>query len=1189
MRNYKLSKILRITLVATLVVLTALLIWGIVLFVIGLNIQWWAKAMILTCFAATLIAIVLLRKLWIKRREMKFVEGIVGTDMPGNISALDDASQELRRRFKEAVSTLKKSHLKGKGNPLYVLPWYLMVGRSGAGKSTAIKSARLPSPFGDINRISGIEGTRNCDWWFFDDSVVIDIAGRYSVHRNENLDKHEWLTFLEHLVKYRKKEPLNGVIVTVEADHLLQGDLEKIEEEGRSIRKRIDEVMNVMGAKFPIYLLVTKCDLVYGMNRYCHLLSEDAAKQAMGWMNHDGETDITVIVDNTITNLVNKLKDIRLILVNKEEVGRKHYLDPEVLLFPDEMTRLGKGLQVFCNGAFKDNPFQELSPLRGIYFCSGEQTGVPVTSSAGAFSNLGSQELPGTGNGFFLHDFFAKILPADRPLYSMTRQAREWHRLTHNLWLTGFVTAVLIFCILLTHSWNENKAAVNTLSPEYKQTILFKNDLVTDIGIMSEFGQQIKKIEQINKTWKTPRLGLKASLTLEKDLKKRYCARFYEHFDADINIKIESLIANGGWEQNDFEPAMRYLPFIVRRINLLNAKFKGSDQKQLAAMPDPDYVLMLTSQDNKPLNPDVLKRYKDAYLNYLIWQKDVEVLNKTLSGMQRLLGNYFNEDKVNLRWLANWANVNLRGKALTMNTIWRGRESDSELSFIAPAFRSEGRKLIGKFVTEELELAVGDNLKVIQPKEHFVTWYQDAYYGAWMQFCLDFVKGKSLFKNTDEQSRIIERLSSTNNPYMDLIETMEKELFPLPADNSWPSLELVPEIEKKYGGWLEHLQLLGLIRQAAQSDAVTDNPAMDRLGNKLSGKTRFAIMLAGDAMDKSKLTTGKEAFKRYQEALQLFSGIASSKAYAYQVARGGFEDNPAEAQSPLFSALKAMKDLREILDEKEPINSEDNKDPFWCLLEEPVNEVWEYCVEQAGSHLQDLWDQNVTVKIQGVSDRQRMTSIMFGNKGCVNNYMNTDAKMFLGQNSTRGYYPKQLNGAEVPFTKDFFHFLKKGKRWDAATSKGTAGQSQSVTIIAYPTDVNAEARIRPYMTRLVLEGAEGPSELENRQYPIEGVFHWNASSSGDVALEIVFENITLRRNYRGYCAFGKFLREFAKGRKVFKPKDFPSHAAELEMMGIEEIEVVYNLQGSQIRPIIRLLETAPGQPPRQIIASLNNG
>ena len=134
MYKFKFSKVLKSVFLIALIVLCVLLTWALVLYVLGLDFPWWVKAMILTCLSASLIVAVLLRKLWLKRREMKFVEGIIGTDdMPGNISALGDASRELRRRFKEAVSTLKESDLRKKGNPLYALPWYLIVGKSGAG------------------------------------------------------------------------------------------------------------------------------------------------------------------------------------------------------------------------------------------------------------------------------------------------------------------------------------------------------------------------------------------------------------------------------------------------------------------------------------------------------------------------------------------------------------------------------------------------------------------------------------------------------------------------------------------------------------------------------------------------------------------------------------------------------------------------------------------------------------------------------------------------------------------------------------------------------------------------------------------------------------------------------------------------------------------------------------------------
>ena len=116
---------------------------------------------------------------------------------------------------------------------------------------------------------SGISGTRNCDWWFFEQAVLIDTAGRYAIRVDEEKDKEEWQKFLSLLAKYRKKEPLNGLIVTVSADSLNDRNAENLERYGRDIRKRVDELTRVLGAKFPVYVMVTKCDLIQGMTQFC--------------------------------------------------------------------------------------------------------------------------------------------------------------------------------------------------------------------------------------------------------------------------------------------------------------------------------------------------------------------------------------------------------------------------------------------------------------------------------------------------------------------------------------------------------------------------------------------------------------------------------------------------------------------------------------------------------------------------------------------------------------------------------------------------------------------------------------------------------------------------------------------------------------------------------------------------------
>ncbi len=1188
MYKFKLAKLLKMLLVTALVVLCLLVAWSLLIYVLGMDLQWWGKAMILVSLAGSILIVILLRKMIQKRREMKFVDGIIGPDeMPGNISALDDASRELRRRFKQAITTLKKSDLKRKGNPLYVLPWYLMVGRSGAGKSTAVKSARLPSPFGDINRVAGIEGTRNCDWWFFDDSVVIDIAGRYSIHRNEKLDKKEWRAFLEHMVKYRKKEPLNGVIVTVEADQLLEGHLEKIEDEGRTIRKRIDEITGVMGAKFPVYLLVTKSDLIYGINRYFGLLSESSNSQAMGLMNHDGETDISVFVNRTIDTVTEKLKDIRLLLANQDQVKDRYYLEPEVLLFPTEFARLREGLVAFCKGAFKENPFQELPFLRGIYFCSGRQEGHPVNSEANGLGRISTPELPGTGNGFFLHDFFAKILPSDRSLYSMTRTARQWNRLTHNLWLTAFVTIVMVCCILLTYSWNENKAMINLVSPAYKKTVLFDDDPVGDISLMADFSREINTVEARNKNWKIPRLGLNASLKLERILKQRYCERFRDHFDASINGRIERTIANGGWAKDGDATAARYIPFVVRRINMIRARFDGAGAEKLAELPSPNFAMMMIDGKDLPsLEQEVTDRYKYAYINYLMWQKDVETLNASLVGLQRLLQNYFQDNQGDLRWLTAWADADLPDQAVTLNQFWYSNAQDSELASIRPAFTVEGRKRIGDFVSNELEKAVEQSLWIVKPKEEFAAWYKNEYFNAWSEFATNFSTAKSLFPQPEQWAAAVERFTRDDSPYLALLKRMEKQLA-MTGETSWPIIKPDREQDQRLAGWLDQIKNFGIIRNAVAGDKAADNKAAEKLSRRVGHKTRLAAELVKAGMAESKLAKGKQAYQRYRDALAGFNGITESRSRAYSVARAGFEDDPADAKSPLLAAQKAVKNLKKTIYGDNPPLPGAEQNPFWHLITEPVDMLWQFSVRRAGEHLQYLWDREVMVKIEGVYDRHQLVSLLFGDQGVADKFNNNHAGPFVSRSSGRGYRSRKLNNCAIPFRNSYFAFIRKGKRWNA----GSGGQAkpQAITVAAFPTDVNIEARVKPHMTRLVLESVDGRTILENRQYPVEKKFTWSPSRSGDVRLEIMIGDITLVRNYTGYCAFGKFLKDFQGGNRTFTVSDFPEYRNEFARLGVREIEVIYQFTAGQTAPIIRQLVTAPNRPPARVISGARTG
>ncbi len=153
---------------------------------------------------SSVLLILLIRAVWQRWREKRFINGLLEEDAETAAATDKQLAEELSRHWKEAMGDLKKSNLKNLGNPLYVLPWYMIIGEHGSGKTTALKNSGLTSTFASPQAV-GMEGTRNCDWWFFEQSIIIDTAGRYALHQDEAADRDEWRIFLSQLARYRKK------------------------------------------------------------------------------------------------------------------------------------------------------------------------------------------------------------------------------------------------------------------------------------------------------------------------------------------------------------------------------------------------------------------------------------------------------------------------------------------------------------------------------------------------------------------------------------------------------------------------------------------------------------------------------------------------------------------------------------------------------------------------------------------------------------------------------------------------------------------------------------------------------------------------------------------------------------------------------------------------------------------------
>ena len=162
----------------------------------------------------------------------------------------------------------------------------MLIGPPGAGKTTALVNSGLKFPLSrgaTPAAVAGVGGTRYCDWWFTEDAVLIDTAGRYTTQDSDaKADQQSWFAFLDLLKKNRPRQPINGVLVAISLEDLMIMSPAEINAHANAIRARLLELHDRLKVDFPVYALFTKADLVAGFMEFFAGLGENGRKQVWG-------------------------------------------------------------------------------------------------------------------------------------------------------------------------------------------------------------------------------------------------------------------------------------------------------------------------------------------------------------------------------------------------------------------------------------------------------------------------------------------------------------------------------------------------------------------------------------------------------------------------------------------------------------------------------------------------------------------------------------------------------------------------------------------------------------------------------------------------------------------------------------------------------------------------------------------
>lgn len=403
-----------------------------------------------------------LRHVLTRRANAKLINSMLANDelvsMGGDMSA--DEVELIRERFESALKTLRDNPVEGSGskNYLFELPWYIIIGPPGTGKTTILRNSGLDFPLaeGGHEAIQGVGGTRNCDWWISNEAVMIDTAGRYTTQDvNQGIDSAAWGGFLELLLKHRQRRPINGVLLAVSIEEVALASEAERKRQAEILRQRLRELHRAFGLRLPVYLMFTKCDLIAGFDEYFDTLREAERQQVWG-VTFPYDSQQVTVGPTFEAGFVDLVARIERHLPEKLAEERNNGRRCRIFGFPHEFGSLGNVLRDFVTDVFRGTRYEAQPLLRGVYFTSGTQEGTPFDRLLGAmgrsFSLAASQQpaLSGQSKAYFIKKLLTDIVFPEQNLVGKNRRLERRLAAVYG----GALAALIAFVVGLILYWS---------------------------------------------------------------------------------------------------------------------------------------------------------------------------------------------------------------------------------------------------------------------------------------------------------------------------------------------------------------------------------------------------------------------------------------------------------------------------------------------------------------------------------------------------------------------------------------------------------------------------------------------------------------------------------------------------------------------------------------------------------------
>jgi type VI secretion system protein ImpL len=475
-------------------------------------------------------------------------------------------TEALRKRMLDAIQTIKTSKLglRSGSAALYELPWYMIIGNPAAGKSTAIANSGLQFPLAGSRIVQGVGGTRNCDWFFTTDGILLDTAGRYAVNDE---DRAEWFGFLGLLKKYRKKAPINGIIIAVSIAELTGKRPEFAIELAKSLRQRVQELTEKLEVHAPVYIVFTKADLITGFSDFFHDSEIGERDRVWGatlpYRRNQPNEDLLQQFDARFEELYEGLKEMSL--ANMALQWRER-LPSGVFTFPLEFNSIKAPLRTFIATLFEENPFQFKPVFRGFYFTSALQEGEGVSATSHRVAqrfDLSPQRQEHHDSeqqhGYFLLKLFRNVIFADKNLVAQYASPAK----TRMRYAAFFGAVALSGLLLGGWSWSYmgNRQLVANVQADLDKAVKLQKqrpDLAARLEALEIMQDRIEQLDRFREHRPlSVSLGLYQGGLLERKLREEYFAGVREVMLKPVGQSLETFLGDVNSNADRLQPLVR--------------------------------------------------------------------------------------------------------------------------------------------------------------------------------------------------------------------------------------------------------------------------------------------------------------------------------------------------------------------------------------------------------------------------------------------------------------------------------------------------------------------------------------------------------------------------------------------------------------------------------------------------------